>query len=57
VLDLDHASGAALTALAQRSMQLQCFVQDDHIQMMGGDVIVPIELATRTGSREQTLRL
>jgi uncharacterized protein YaeQ len=57
VLDLDHASGAALTALAQRSMQLQCFVQDGHIQMMGGDVIVPIELATRTGSREQTLRL
>jgi uncharacterized protein YaeQ len=57
VFDLDAVSGAALTALAQRTMQLQCFVQDGHIQMMGGDVIVPIELATRTGSREQTLRL
>jgi uncharacterized protein YaeQ len=56
VLDLDPASSAALAALAQRGMQLQCFVQDGHIQMMGGETVVPIELVTLTGSREQGLR-
>lgn len=49
VIDVDAASSTALAALAQRSMQVQCFVQDGEIQMMSGDAIVPIGLTKRLG--------
>jgi uncharacterized protein YaeQ len=52
VIDIDPATSAALAAMARRTMQLQLFVQDGHIQMMGDDVIVPVELNVLAGSRE-----
>lgn len=44
VLNLAPASSAALAALAQRSMQLQCMIQDGQVWMTGGEQSVPIEL-------------
>lgn len=52
VVDIAPASSKALAALAQRGMQLQCFVQDGGVQMMSGTAAVTIELTPRlTGRR------
>ena len=51
VIDLAAQSTRALAALAQRGMQLQCFIQDGEVQMLGEDAIVPIGLTARTGVR------
>jgi uncharacterized protein YaeQ len=44
VLNLPPNVGAALANLAQRSMQLQCTIQDGQIWMSGGDQTVQLEL-------------
>jgi uncharacterized protein YaeQ len=52
VIDIAPSTSAALAAMAKRTMQLQLFVQDGQIQMMGEDAIVPVELTVLAGSRE-----
>jgi len=47
VVDIASGSSKALAALAQRGMQLQCFIQDGGVQMMSGTETVAIELARR----------
>lgn len=47
VIDIAPASSKALAALAQRGMQLQCFIQDGEVQMMSGTETVAIELTVR----------
>ncbi len=47
VIDIDAVSSKALAALAKRGMQLQCFIQDGQVQMMDGEVIVPVDTALR----------
>jgi len=44
VLNLPSNVAAALAKLAQRTMQLQCTVQDGQIWMSGGDETVQLEL-------------
>jgi uncharacterized protein YaeQ len=44
VLSVPAAASSALAALAQRTMQLQCTIQDGQIWMTGGDQSVLIEL-------------
>lgn len=53
VIDIASTTTAALTALTQRTMQLQLFVQDGHVQMMGEEAIVPVELTVLAGSLEE----
>jgi uncharacterized protein YaeQ len=50
VIDLTAASSAALAALAEHGMQMQCFIQDGEVQMMAGEAIVPIGLTLRTAA-------
>jgi uncharacterized protein YaeQ len=47
VIDLASASSKALATLAQRGMQLQCFIQDGEVQMMSGTETVGVELTPR----------
>jgi uncharacterized protein YaeQ len=50
VIDIDPGSVAAIGALARRSMQIQCFIQDGAVHLMGeGDEMVPVTLSTRMG--------
>jgi uncharacterized protein YaeQ len=51
VIDLAAGSSGALAALAEHGRQLQCFIQDGEVQMMGGEVIIPIGLSTLTVAR------
>lgn len=51
VVDLAAEATQALGTLAQQGMQLQCFVQDGEIQMLGDEVTIPIGLITRTSAR------
>lgn len=51
VIDLNAENGKALAALAQRGMQLQCFIQDGQAQIIADNAIVPIELVTRMQAR------
>ena len=51
VIDLAAASSAALAALVEHGMQMQCFTQDGEIQIMGDEAIVPIGLTTRIAAR------
>jgi uncharacterized protein YaeQ len=44
VLRVPAAASSALAALAQRTMQLQCTIQDGQIWMTGGDQSVQIDL-------------
>jgi uncharacterized protein YaeQ len=44
VLSVPAAASSALAALAQRTMQLQCTIQDGQIWMTGGDQSVQIDL-------------
>ena len=47
VIDLDTDSCKALAALAQKNMQVQCFIQDAQVQMMSDTRIVPIDMTVR----------
>ena len=46
VIDLSDSS-KALAALAQRGLQLQCLIQDAQVQLIAGDVMLPVQLTTR----------
>jgi uncharacterized protein YaeQ len=48
VIDVAVASIEALAALTRHGMQMQCFIQDEEVQMMSEDAIVPIGLTART---------
>lgn len=47
VIDIDPQSVAEIGKLAQRLMQLQCYIQDGAVHVMSGDAMIPITLATR----------
>jgi len=49
VLSVPATASGALAALAQRTMQLQCTIQDGQIWMTGGDQSVQIELTALKG--------
>jgi len=53
VIDIAPVTTAALAALTQRTMQLQLFVQDGLVQLMGEEAIVPVELTVLAGSMEE----
>lgn len=42
VVDLPSVACLALAALAERSLALQCLVQDGHVQVIAGDVVVDV---------------
>jgi len=48
IVDLAAEATQALGMLARQGMQLQCFIQDGDIQMLGDEATVIIELVTRT---------
>ncbi len=50
VVDLATEATQALGRLAQQGMQLQCFIQDGDIQMLGDEATVPIGFTTRTSA-------
>jgi uncharacterized protein YaeQ len=50
VIDLAAEGTQALATLAKHGMQMQCFIQDGEIQMLGDEATVPIGLTTRTGA-------
>ena len=52
VTDIAAASSKALATIAQRGMQLQCFIQDGEVQMMTDAATVAIELRARLTARE-----
>ena len=52
VIDVASASSKALAALAQRGMQLQCFIQDGAVQMMSDTETVAIGLTPRLIARK-----
>jgi uncharacterized protein YaeQ len=47
VIDIAPTSSKALAALAQRGMQLQCFIQDGEVQMLSDTETVAIEMTAR----------
>ena len=49
VFALDSEQAVALTALANRNMQLQCTVQDGQAWLTDGPATAAIELRTLTG--------
>jgi uncharacterized protein YaeQ len=52
VIDVDPETVAAIGRLARRSMQIQCFIQDGAVHLMGeGDAMVPVTLNARMGRR------
>ncbi len=56
VLNLPYAAGGALTALARRSMALQCTVQEGQIWLADGQQVVTVELAVRKDAGESSGR-
>jgi uncharacterized protein YaeQ len=52
VIDIASASSKALAALAQRGMQLQCFIQDGEVQILSDTETVAIELTPRLIARK-----
>lgn len=48
VVDLPAAGSKALAGLAQRSMQLQCTIQDGQVWIADHDRAVPVDLTMRT---------
>ena len=52
VVDVSAGSCKALATLAQRSMQMQCLIQEDQVQMMSDAGIVPIVMTVRMESRK-----
>jgi uncharacterized protein YaeQ len=51
VIQVSAESSAALTALAERSMQLQCTIQDGQIWMTCGETSVEVGLTVLQGER------
>jgi uncharacterized protein YaeQ len=51
VVELAAEDTQALATLAKHGMQMQCFIQDGEIQMLGDEATVPIGLTTRTSAR------
>jgi uncharacterized protein YaeQ len=47
VIDIPAPAVAALAALAERTMRLQCMIQDRQVQVFGVDVAVTIDPAVR----------
>jgi uncharacterized protein YaeQ len=52
VIDIASSSSKELAKLAQRSMQLQCFIQDGEVQMMSDSKTLAIELTPRLAGRK-----
>lgn len=46
VINLSPATAQALAGLVQRTMQLQCTIQDGDIWLSDGNATVPVEMAT-----------
>ena len=53
VLKLDSATTLALAALASRTMQLQCTIQEGHIMMTSAAGMIEVELKVLQGSLRQ----
>jgi uncharacterized protein YaeQ len=51
VIDIPAAATQALAAMAERSMQLQCLIQDGHAQLMSENASVSIEPSVRMAPR------
>jgi uncharacterized protein YaeQ len=52
VIDIDPDSVVAIGKLAQRAMQLQCFIQDGALHLMSDDnTMIPVTLRTRMAAR------
>ena len=49
VLAIDHADMQQLAALCERSMRLQCLIQDGELQLIAGDLALPIRPDIRMG--------
>jgi uncharacterized protein YaeQ len=52
VIDIASASSKALVSLAQRGMQLQCFIQDGKVQLMSDTATIAVELTSRLTARK-----
>ncbi|MEO8741606.1 MAG: YaeQ family protein [Lysobacteraceae bacterium] len=53
VFDIPAATVQALAALADRNMQLQCLIQDGHMQLMNDKTSITIEPTQRMAPTEQ----
>ena len=53
VIDIPTATSQALAALADRTMRLQCLIQDGHAQLLDGDRTVSIEPVVRMAAQAQ----
>ena len=51
VLDLPTECGEAIAANVQRNMQVQCFIQDGHLQWLDGDAAIEIAPRRRMSPR------
>jgi len=49
VLAIGHADMQQLAVLCERSMRLQCLIQDGELQLIAGDLTLPIRPAIRKG--------
>jgi uncharacterized protein YaeQ len=49
VLDIDEATVRALVALCDRSMRLQCLIQDGELQLISGNSTLAVRPRTRMG--------
>ena len=47
VIDIPAAAVGALAALSERNMQLQCLIQDHHVQMLGDGAAVSVDPVVR----------
>jgi uncharacterized protein YaeQ len=54
VIDIPAATTEALGALADRTMRLQCLIQDGHAQLLSGDRSVSIEPVVRMAAATRT---
>ncbi|WP_430388925.1 YaeQ family protein [Dyella sp. 20L07] len=52
VLDLSADTVAALTAMASRSLRLQCLIQDGQLQLLDGDTSVAVDPRARMAPAE-----
>ena len=50
VIDVDPDSVATIGKLARRAMQIQCFIQDGAVHLMGEGDMVPVNLTVRMAS-------
>jgi uncharacterized protein YaeQ len=49
VLAIDHADMQQLATLCERSMRLQCLIQDGELQLIAGELTLPIRPDIRMG--------